>query len=192
LEKNKYNSGQRLEAEPDRALIDETVASVIGAFEDYNDEFGAITRRSQKRFEEREWKLGQRDAVERIELYDHRVAWCVAGLVGRMGSRIADQAAWREIRVEYARRIQDRTDAEFFKTFFNSLTRKVFNTVGVNPEVEFLASNLEPTLNGSPPPIRNFPVAGDFEEVIKKILAQFPSALQFRDIENLPKRLLPL
>ena len=184
LEKNKHNSGQNLVEESGRALIDDTVASVIKSFEDYNNEFGVITRRSRRRFEEREWKLGQRDAVERIELYDHRVAWCVAGLVGRMDSRIADQATWREIRVEYACRIQDRTDAEFFKTFFNSLTRKVFNTVGVNPEVEFLASNLEPTLNGSSPPIQNFPVAGDFEDVIKAILAQFPSTLQFPDLEK--------
>jgi isocitrate dehydrogenase kinase/phosphatase len=184
LEKNKHNPSQNLVEESGRALIDDTVASVIKSFEDYNNEFGAITRRSRRRFEEREWKLGQRDAVERIELYDHRVAWCVAGLVGRMGSRIADQATWREIRVEYACRIQDRTDAEFFKTFFNSLTRKVFNTVGVNPEVEFLASDLEPTLNGSSPPTQNFPVAGDFEDVIKAILAQFPSTLQFPDLEK--------
>ena len=88
--------------EPCGALIDEVRSpAIIRSFEDYNDEFGAITRRSRRRFEEREWKLGQRDAVERIELYDHRVAWCVAGLVGQMGSRIADQATWREIRAEY-------------------------------------------------------------------------------------------
>ena len=92
------NSGQNLDDELTSALIDQTVASVIKSFEDYNDEFGAITRRSRRRFEEREWKLGQRDAVERIELYDHRVAWCVAALVGQMGSRIADQSTWREIR----------------------------------------------------------------------------------------------
>ena len=87
---------------------------------------------------------------------------CAAALrIGRLARELMD-GDLREIRVEYACRIQDRTDAEFFKTFFNSLTRKVFNTVGVNPEVEFLASALEPTLNGSSSPIKNFPVDGDF------------------------------
>jgi len=184
LERNAKSPGDNREEEPRGALIDEVVVRIIESFEEYNDEFGAITRRSRRRFEEREWKLGQRDAVERIELYDHRVAWCVAGLVGQMGSRIADHATWQETRAEYSRRIQDRTDAEFFKTFFNSLTRKVFNTVGVNPEVEFLASDLEPTLNGSISPVQNFPVNGDFEDVVKAILADFPSTLQFSDLEK--------
>jgi isocitrate dehydrogenase kinase/phosphatase len=166
------------------ALISDTAAGIVRFFEDYNEEFGAITRRARRRFEEREWKLGQRDAVERIELYDNRIAWCVAGLVGNMGSRIADQATWREVRAEYTHRIHDLTDAEFYQTFFNSLTRKVFNTVGVNPDVEFLASDLEPTLNGSPPPIQSYPVANNFETVISEILTQFPSTLVFSDLEE--------
>jgi isocitrate dehydrogenase kinase/phosphatase len=177
-------SGNHFEADSARGLIADTAAGIVRFFEDYNEEFSAITRRARRRFDEREWKLGQRDAVERIELYDNRIAWCVASLVGQMGSRIADQETWRDIRAEYADKIQDRTDAEFFKTFFNSLTRKVFNTVGVNPDVEFLASDLAPTMDGSPPPTRSYPVADDFEGVIKTILEQFPSTQQFLDIEK--------
>ena len=87
--------------------------------------------RAHRRFEEREWKLGQRDAVERIELYDHRVVACLADLVGIMGARIADSDTWRRVRIIYSEQIAHRTDSEFYKTFFNSLTRKAFNTVGV-------------------------------------------------------------
>ena len=177
-------SGNHFEANSARGLIVDTAAGIVRFFEDYNEEFGAITRRARRRFDEREWKLGQRDAVERIELYDNRIAWCVAGLVGQMGARIADQETWRDIRAEYADKIQDRTDAAFFKTFFNSLTRKVFNTVGVNPDVEFLASDLAPIMGDSPPPTRSYPVADDFERVIKTILEQFPSTQQFLDIEK--------
>ena len=42
-------------------------AASFAAFEDYNESFRSITRRAQRRFEAREWQLGQRDAVERIE-----------------------------------------------------------------------------------------------------------------------------
>lgn len=165
-----------------KKLIADIPDRIFQAFEDYNEEFGAITRRAFRRFEEREWKLGQRDAVERIDLYDHRVAWCVAGLVGQMGRDIADQDIWRQIRAEFSRRIADRIDEEFYKTFFNSLTRKVFNTVGVNPAVEFLAPELEPTLNGCEPPVQSFRVGADLDRVIKSVLEQFPSRRQFSDI----------
>ena len=75
-----------------QALAGRSAAAICTAFEDYNDSFRSITQRAQRRFEMREWQLGQRDAVERIELYDHRVERCLAGLVGMLrGAR----RAWR-------------------------------------------------------------------------------------------------
>jgi len=162
-------------------LIGDTARTIRRAFEDYNAEFRAITQRSRRRFEEREWKLGQRDAVERIELYDQRVVHCVAGLVGLMGSSIADEAIWGGVRQEFAALIGHCVDAEFYKTFFNSLTRKVFNTVGVNTSVEFLAPDLEPTLNGTAPPVLELPVAGPLHAVVDDILEQFPSHTMLAD-----------
>lgn len=156
-------------------LIGEAARTIFRAFEDYNAEFCAITRRGRRRFEECEWKLGQRDAVERIELYDRRVERCVAGLVGPMSSSIADVETWSGVRREFAGLIGRCADAEFYKTFFNSLTRKVFNTVGVNTGVEFLAPDLEPTLNGSTPPVNEFAIDGPLHTVVDKILAEFPS-----------------
>ena len=155
-------------------LIGDAARAIRRAFEDYNAEFRAITQRSQRRFEEREWKLGQRDAVERIELYDRRVVRCVAGLVGPMGSCIADEEIWGRIRHEFAVLIDHCVDAEFYKTFFNSLTRKVFNTVGVNTSVEFLAPDLEPTLNGSAPPVIEMSLEEPLHTVMDKFLEQFP------------------
>ena len=81
-------------------LIGDVTRAIRRAFEEYNAEFRVITQRGQRRFEEREWKLGQRDAVERIELYDLCVVRCVAGLVGSMGPGIADEAIWGRVRHE--------------------------------------------------------------------------------------------
>ena len=114
-----------------------TAAEIFGAFEDYNHAFRAITRRAERRFLEREWQLGQRDAVERIELYDRRVEKCLADLVGRLGRHIAEESTWREIKAEFASLIATCPDRKFDATFFNSLTRKVFKTVGMNRDVEF-------------------------------------------------------
>jgi isocitrate dehydrogenase kinase/phosphatase len=161
---------------------------ILASFEDYNDQFRSVTKRASRRFDEREWKLGQRDAVERIELYDHRVAWCVAELVGQMGSEIANQGVWKDIRDEFSERIADRVDNEFYKTFFNSLTRKVFNTVGANPAVEFLAPDLEPTLNGSKPPVESFDHDNDLQFVVESILEKFPSNRPFPGIAETARR----
>ncbi|MFQ5633722.1 MAG: bifunctional isocitrate dehydrogenase kinase/phosphatase [Gammaproteobacteria bacterium] len=173
-----------------KKLIRETAATIFRCFVDYNEEFGAITRRADRRFAEREWKLGQRDAVERIELYDRRVHSCVAGLVGPMGSAIADQATWRLVRIEYSKLIADCVDNEFYKTFFNSLTRKAFNTVGVNSHVEYLAPDLAPTLNGSEPPLSTFSADAGLEPAIVAMLRQFPPHRAFRDRDGSVKQVV--
>lgn len=162
-------------------LISNAANTIFASFEDYNHEFCIITQRAHRRFEEREWKLGQRDAVERIELYDHRVVACLADLVGIMGAHIANQNTWRQVRDQYSERISHCTDSEFYKTFFNSLTRKAFNTIGVNTDVEFLAPDLEPTLNGSEPPVRSYLNEDSLVPIVESILEQFPSAQLFRD-----------
>ena len=60
------------------ALVEECAAALVQAFADYNAEFRAVTRRAPQRFEARDWRGSQRDAVERIELYDKCVNRAVA------------------------------------------------------------------------------------------------------------------
>ncbi len=163
------------------ALADAVARAIFAAFEDYNQEFRAITRRAQRRFEECEWKLGARDAVERIELYDRRVEKCLAGLVGRMGRQVADEAAWVEVRRAYAELIGDCPDREFYKTFFNSLTRQVFATVGVNDQVEFVALDLEPTLDAGVAPCRHYDTAQGLGAALAAMLADQPWSRLIRD-----------
>ncbi len=164
------------------ALAHDVAAAIFAAFEDYNREFRSITQRARRRFEEREWKLGARDAVERIELYDRRVEKCVAGLVGRMGRYIAEEAAWSAIRGLFAGMIADCPDREFYKTFFNSLTRKIFGTVGVNPAVEFIALDLEPTLDAGSVPSREYDAGAGLDPAIGGMLRGLPWSRLFRDL----------
>lgn len=152
----------------------EAAAAVFSAFVDYNLEFGSITRRAERRFREREWKLGARDAVERIELYDRRVEKCLAGLVGRMGRAVAEEEAWNATRTAFAALIADCPDREFYKTFFNSITRKVFDTVGVNDAVEFVALDLEPTIDTGSAPTREYATGAGLEASLPRLLAELP------------------
>lgn len=120
---------------------------IAGAFAEYNAEFRAITRRAPVRFDALDWKGGQGDAVERMELYDRFVARTVAELRTMLGDRALDRSLWTRIRADFAGRIAGLPDTEFTKTFFSSISRRLFGTVGVAPEIEFVATDLDPLAN---------------------------------------------
>jgi isocitrate dehydrogenase kinase/phosphatase len=117
---------------------------IAAAFADYNAEFRLITRRAPWRFDARDSKGSQRDAVERIELYDRLVSQTISRLCSRLGERALDRQLWARIRIEFAALIDGLPDAEFTKTFFSSITRQLYGTVGVAPEIEFVATDLDP------------------------------------------------
>ena len=120
---------------------------IVDAFARYNAEFRAITRRAPQRFDARDWKGSQRDAVERIELYDHYVNQAIAALRLALGVQAADRSLWQELRAEFAAQITTLPDPEFTKTFFSSISRRLFGTVGVSPDIEFVATDLDPLAN---------------------------------------------
>jgi isocitrate dehydrogenase kinase/phosphatase len=122
----------------------ECARQIVEAFARYNAEFRAITRRAPLRFDARDWRGSQRDAVERIELYDRFVNQTIAELRLALGATAQERALWRRIRAEFAAQITDLPDPEFTKTFFSSISRRLFGTVGVAPDIEFVANDLDP------------------------------------------------
>jgi isocitrate dehydrogenase kinase/phosphatase len=117
---------------------------IVDAFADYNAEFRAVTRRAPQRFDSLDFKGSQRDAVERIELYDRFVDGTVAALKLALGERALDRVLWQQVRESFETQIVGLPDNEFIKTFYSSITRRLFGTVGVAPELEFVAADLDP------------------------------------------------
>ncbi len=117
---------------------------IAESFAEYNAEFRAITRRAPIRFDNRDWKGGQRDSVERIDLYDRFVNQMVSEMRAVLGEHALDRALWRRIRQEFANEIEVLPDIEFTKTYFSSISRRLFGTVGVAPDIEFVATDLDP------------------------------------------------
>src|SRR5499427_1166648 len=91
----------------------ECARHIVDAFARYNAEFRAITRRAPLRFDARDWKGSQRDAVERIELYDRYVNQTIAELRVALGAAAADRDLWRQTRAEFAAQIGALADPEF-------------------------------------------------------------------------------
>jgi isocitrate dehydrogenase kinase/phosphatase len=163
----------------------ECAADAVDAFERYNAEYRAITRRAPVHFEERDWHGSQRDAVERIELYGRYVDRTVASLRLRLGGETTDRALWASIKDEFARRIDALPDAEFRKTFFNSLTRTFFGTVGVSPEIEFVALDLDPLARVAEYDfLTTYPNRGSLQLLFEEVLSAFRCKAPWRDFER--------
>lgn len=156
---------------PDAALARDCARAIFDAFGDYNAEFRAVTRRARLRFETRDWVAGRRDATERIDLYDRYVAEMTERLRNRLGERATDRRLWVRIRHCFEDEIRDFIDLEFEKTFFSSISRRLFGTVGVDSEVEFVALDLDPLSKIRPPQALNvYEYAGAPEELVEEIL----------------------
>ena len=117
---------------------------IADAFVQYNAEFRAITRRAPVRFDTLDSRGSHVDAVERIELYEQFVSQTIAQLRLKLGEAALDRDLWTRTRAHFVDLIEALPDAEFTKTFFSSITRQLFGTVGVAPEIEFVATDLNP------------------------------------------------
>ena len=166
-------------------LAPECASNAVDAFEHYNAEFRAITRRAPLRFEARDWHASQRDAVERIELYDHYVDRTVAALRLRLGGDATDRLLWGAIKHEFERLIEALPDAEFRKTFFNSLTRRFFGTVGVSPEIEFVAPDLDPLARVADYDfLSSYQNRGSLLLLFEEVLSDFHCKAPWRDFDR--------
>lgn len=166
-------------------LVRQCARHIVDAFGFYNAEFRVITRRAPVRFDTRDWKGSQRDAVERIELYDRYVTATIAELRLELREHALDRALWGRIRDEFARQIEDLPDHEFTKTFFSSITRQLFGTVGVAPEIEFVATELDPLAGTRRTVITNTYVnRGSLRLLIEDLLGDLRFRSHWRDLDR--------
>jgi isocitrate dehydrogenase kinase/phosphatase len=158
---------------------------IVAAFARYNAEYRAITRRAPERFENRDWLGVQSDVVERFELYTSVVSQTISALRQRLGERAVDTGLWVGIKASYAGQIEGLTDPEFLKTFFNSITRRLFDTVGVNPDIEFFALDLDP-LRGVDSQVgtNHYVNRGSIELLFEQLLSDFRFRTPWRDFEG--------
>jgi isocitrate dehydrogenase kinase/phosphatase len=163
----------------------ECAAAIVAAFARYNTAYRAITRRAPERFENRDWGGSQSDVVERLELYSSMVNETVSGLQQRLGADALDTGLWIAIKSAYSERIAALADPEFLKTFFSSITRRLFDTVGVDPEIEYFALDLDPLRGiGSEVVTNRYGNRGSLELLFEELLSDYRFRTPWRDFEG--------
>ncbi|MEX2525958.1 MAG: bifunctional isocitrate dehydrogenase kinase/phosphatase [Gammaproteobacteria bacterium] len=155
-------------------LVAECASAIYDGFLRYNRNFSRITTRAQQRFEQRDWKGHQDDIVERVDLYEKSVRRIVAQLTRLLGPRLHEHALWNDLRWQYGRRIDGMHDAGFMKTFFNSITRRIFDTVGVDPQVEFISPAPDEGFNAIESlRLQRYPCWGSIRQSFTEVLDHF-------------------
>jgi isocitrate dehydrogenase kinase/phosphatase len=152
-------------------------------FEDYNAEFMRITRRAARHFTQRDWPAARADAVRRIELYERHVAAAIDALRRELAGALHDRGMWVEIKRHFEAQIAGLPDCDFYCTFFNSITRDLFATVGVDEQIEFTVT-ASGRASGSVP-IRVHPVGDSLQRAVVELLADLPFAGLIGDPESL-------
>ena len=152
---------------------------IYEGFESYNRQFRRITERARRRFEQRDWKGQIQDIGERVELYDK---WCLKiqlRLRREFRTRTDRREGWRQVRDHYGSRIENVPDAGFMKTFFNSISRRTFGTVGTDGMLEFIQPAPEEGLESLA--MRRYPCWDDIESSLRRILKDFKFREPYRD-----------
>jgi isocitrate dehydrogenase kinase/phosphatase len=149
-------------------------ACIKTQFLDYMSRFRRITQRAPVRFMKREWKQTQADAAERLALYADSVDKAEGHVRDLLKDKVADEDLWSAARRDYVDRLENNPDWALAKTFFNSVTRRIFGTIGVNQRIEFVSDC--PIIPRVPPTenlVRRYPLSGRLENVIRQVLRDF-------------------
>jgi len=162
-------------------------AAILRGFELYQRRFRRITNRARRRFLERDWQGSRRDTTRRLDLYGRIVARVVEGFHDTFGPHVRDRTLWTRMRAHYAELAAERPDIELAETFFNSVTRRIFDTVGVDTEVEFVRHMNVPPV-GRHSVYSTWPIRGSLRWQVRQMLEQpdYP----FLDIERCADRVV--
>ncbi len=162
--------------------ISQATDLLLTGFDDYNASFSDLSRRGKRRFEAGD-RVGMRsDVVARMALYDRSVNEVIGRLEETLANRLFSRSVWKEIHKAYAERILDRLDAELYKTFFNTISRRLFKTRGVDSAIEFVALDIQPTDRITHPVSRHtYAVGSDLADAFRRILRDYEFSIPYAD-----------
>jgi isocitrate dehydrogenase kinase/phosphatase len=172
------------EHHPD-ALAQSAADAIRQGYASFHEEFNRISRLAQARFERRDWRGIQQDALERLELRTRILSDVIAQLREHLGDLVSDRSLWASMKAAYTALIAGGADWQLAETFFNSVSRRVFATVGVDPNIEFVSSDVAMMpIVAAEPIYRTYHPQGSTSELIERILKEVSFSGPWRDLSS--------
>ena len=123
------------------------------------------------------------DASQRLDIYGKSVSEAVTNVGRLLGDRVADKMVWAAMKAVYSGLIQDRDDWELAETFFNSVTRKIFTTVGVDPSMEFVDTDFNsPPHEASSSVYRSYQDFVDISALVHQVIIDADLEVSYRSL----------
>ena len=166
-------------------LAETGARTILEAFTAYRREFEALTRQAHIRFKNREWHAMRADATRRLDLYKNIINRIEADIRQLLADRSQNKAVWGNIKTAYSGLIATLNDWELAETFFNSITRRLFATVGVDPKIEFVDTDYKtPPLFTGKKIYRTYDGTVSIENMVQNILGNFALADEYQSIQH--------
>src|SRR5215831_17117397 len=113
------------------------------AFVEYERHFDEVTQRARDRFLARDWRGSVDDSRERLRLYSLILDSLTHRTRELMADRVDHRSIWSATKAAYSALIAKSDRWEIAESFFNSLTRRIFATEGVNQAIEFVDTDFD-------------------------------------------------
>ena len=166
----------------DSRLANVGAKTIQTAYATFQRQFRTITARAVIRFETQDWAGMQADSAERLGLYRRIIDLVEAAIRDLLGDRVENKMIWASMKAVYSGLITDHDDWELAETFFNSVTRHVFTTVGVDPQIEFVATDFEtPPTRPRSPVYRSYNRIASTESLVATVLQDFAFTTPYED-----------
>jgi isocitrate dehydrogenase kinase/phosphatase len=156
---------------------------IASGHRDYLTSFRSINLRARTRFEARDWAGMQADTVERLDLYQNSVGDAVEAINRMLGTRVTDSVLWKQIKASFSGLVAGQDNRELSETFYNSVTRRIFGTVGVDPLIEYVSAEAPTSGIEIGGLTRTFAGGVDAGETVRNVLDHFAHNIPYANIE---------
>jgi len=159
---------------------------IATSFQEYLLRFRELTRLARGYFERRDWHAIQSASSRRLDLYTEMVNDGLAALAELLGGRFTDRPSWTMLRAAYERRITGQRNEDLAETFFNSITRRIFHTIGVDPTIEFVvpASPYRGAFGQPWSMTVTFEQDGDHAAMYRRVLEHYRFSVDYDDLDG--------
>ncbi len=169
----------------DSRLANVGANTIHQAFSTYTSQFLAIAKRATVRFAQQDWAGMQADAAERLVLYRLMIDLVEAAIRDLLADRLTDKFIWASMKAVYSGIIAGSDDWELAETFFNSVTRRIFSTIGVDTRIEFVDTDFEtPPTRGRSPIYRTYQRAATTTDLVTNVLSDFAVGERYADCDG--------
>lgn len=164
----------------------QSLASLIQkCYIQYGKSFHNLTFSSKIRFEKRDWRQVRKDTINRLNMYEMFLDKIEPKIHKLLGQQSKNISIWKSAKKHYSYTISDWYDLELAETFFNSVTRKILMTTGINRKIEFFRLRSRKTKKLDSKKIyRTYNIVKSTENTLHEILSDFKFHSSFENIKR--------